>query len=83
MLVGSNGTHAANNGAAILVNDRHGVGAWREIPAPVTTPGVNNEGCRNFSPALLVSADDRSVLEIATDYDGGVCKAYYASGPIA
>jgi hypothetical protein len=82
MLVNSDGTHASNNGAAILVNDRHGVGDWREIAAPVTTRGVNNEGCRNFSPALLVSPDDRSVLEIATDYDSGVCTAYYASGPI-
>jgi hypothetical protein len=82
MLVNSDGTLASNNGAAILVNDRHGVGDWREIAAPVATPGVNNEGCRNFSPTLLVSPDDQSVLEIATDYDSGICKAYYASGPI-
>jgi len=83
MLVNADGSHASNNGAAILVNDRRGVGAWREIPAPVRTPGVNNEGCRNFSPTLLVSPDDQSVLEISTDFDGDVCKPYYASGPIA
>jgi hypothetical protein len=83
MLVDADGSHAANNGAAILVNDRRD-GGWREIAAPVTTPGVNNEGCRNFSSTLLVSADEQSVLEIATDFDDdGVCKAYYASGPIA
>jgi hypothetical protein len=82
MLVNADGSHASDNGAAILVNDQHGAGPWREIPAPVTTPGVNNEGCRNFSPTLLASADMRSVLEVSTDLDGGVCKAYYASGPI-
>ncbi len=82
MLVNSDGSHAPNNGAAILVNEQRGVGPWREIDAPVPTPGVNNEGCRNFSPSLLVSPDDTSVLEIATDFDGDVCKAYYASGPI-
>jgi hypothetical protein len=82
MLVDADGGHAANNGSAILVNDRYGAGAWREIAAPVGNPGVNNEGCRNFSPSLLAAVDERSVLEIATDFDGDVCKAYYASGPI-
>jgi hypothetical protein len=83
MLVNADGSHAANNGAAILVNHQRGVGPWGEVGAPVPTPGVNNEGCRNFSPALLAAADGRTVLEIATEFDGDVCKAYYASGPIA
>lgn len=83
MLVGADGSHAAGNRASILVSERGGEGTWREVPAPVRTPGVNNGGCRNFSPALLVSADDRSVLEISTDVDDGVCKPYYAIGPIA
>lgn len=64
MLVNADGSHAVNNGAAVLVNDRRGVGAWREIKAPVKTPGVDNAGCRNFSPALVVLGDDRSLLEI-------------------
>lgn len=83
MLVNADGSHAVNNGAAVLVNDQGGVGAWREIAAPVGTPGVNNEGCRNFSPTVLGSPDEVTVLEISTDFDGGVCKAYYAVGPIA
>jgi hypothetical protein len=82
MLVNADGSHASDNGAAVLVNEHNGLGAWREIAAPVTTPGVNNEGCRNFSPSLLASADGRSVLEISTDLDGGVCKAYYAVGAV-
>jgi hypothetical protein len=83
MLVNADGSHAVDNGGAVLVNDHRGVGPWREIPAPAGTPGVNNEGCRNFSPTLLAAPDDRSLLEITTDLDGGVCKAYYATGPIA
>jgi len=82
MLVNADGSHASDNGAAILVNDHGGQGPWREISAPVATPGVNNEGCRNFSPALLASADGHSVLEISTDLDAGVCKAYYATGAV-
>jgi hypothetical protein len=78
VLVDADGSHASNYGAAILVGD--GSGAWREISAPVRTPGVNNEGCRNFSPALLASED--SVPQISTDYDDGVRKPYYATGPI-
>jgi hypothetical protein len=81
MVVNADDSPAANNGAAILVNRRGGAGAWGEMPAPIQIHGVNNEGCRNFSPALLASND--SVLEIATDYDRGVCKAYYATGPVA
>jgi hypothetical protein len=82
MLVNADGSHAANNGGAVLVNDQRGVGGWREIAAPVATPGVNNEGCRNFSPALLASPDGLSVLEIATEITDGVCKAYYAVGSV-
>lgn len=81
MLVDDDGSHASNNGAAILTNSQQGAGAWGEIAAPVRNPGVNNEGCRNFSPSIVVLDD--SVLEVATDYDRGVCKAYYAAGPIA
>ena len=83
MVVNADGSHAVDNGAAILVNDRGGAGAWREIAAPVATPGVDNEGCRNFSPSVLASPDGMTVLEISTDFDGGVCKAYYATGAVS
>ena len=82
MLVNADGSHAIDNGAAILVYDAKGR-PLREISAPVRTPGVHNEGCRNFSPALLAAPDDQSVFQISTDFDNGVCKPYYASGPIA
>ncbi|MCT2588024.1 sialidase family protein [Actinophytocola gossypii] len=82
MLVNADGSHAPGNGRTILVNDRGGAGDWREIPAPVEVPDPNNEGCRNFSPTLLASTDGTSVLQIATDTVDGVCKAFYASGPV-
>ncbi len=82
MLVRDGGALAPGNGGTILANDNRGEGAWYEIPAPVPVSGVDNEGCRNFSPSLLPSADGLSVLEVTTDYDQGVCKTYYGIGPL-
>jgi hypothetical protein len=82
MLVNADGTHAPGNGRTILVNDLAGDGPWREIPAPVEVPDPNNEACRNFSPAILASTDGTTVLHLATDTVDGVCKAFYATGPI-
>jgi hypothetical protein len=82
MLVENGGGIAPGNGKTILANDSLGAGPWYEIPAPIPVEGVNNEGCRNFSPHLLPSLDGKSVLEVTTDYDGPVCKTYYATGPL-
>lgn len=82
MLVLDGGAIAPGNGGTILANDNLGDGPWYEIPAPIKVSGVDNEGCRNFSPGLLPSPDGRSVLEVTTDYDGPVCKTYYATGPL-
>jgi hypothetical protein len=82
MLVKDGGALDAGNGGTILANDNRGDGPWYEIPAPIMVSGVDNEGCRNFSPALLPATDGRSVLELTTDFDQSVCKTYYASGPL-
>lgn len=82
MLVQEGGAIDAGNGGTILANDNHGDGPWYELPAPIMVSGVDNNGCRNFSPALLPARDGRSVLEVTTDYDNGVCKTYYATGPL-
>ncbi|ONI89831.1 hypothetical protein ALI144C_03805 [Actinosynnema sp. ALI-1.44] len=82
MLVHNGGALAEGNGGTILANDNAGAGPWYEIPAPIHVAGVDNEGCRNFSPGLLPSTDGKSVLEVTTDYDRGVCKTYYATGPL-
>jgi hypothetical protein len=82
MLVEHDGRISPGNGTTILANDQLGIGPWYEIPAPVPVEGVDNEGCRNFSPSLLPTPDGSSVLEVTTDYDGPVCKTYYATGPL-
>ncbi|GAA4421672.1 sialidase family protein [Actinokineospora soli] len=80
MLVEADGRHAPGNGATLMIN--RGDGAWHEFPAPVAVHGVNNEGCRNFSPSLLASPEGDEVLEVTSDLEEGVCKTYYATGPI-
>ncbi|WP_173133663.1 sialidase family protein [Kibdelosporangium persicum] len=82
MLVEDDGSISPGNGKTILANDHVGAGPWYEIPAPIPVEGVNNEGCRNFSPYLLPTPDGKAVLEVTTDYDGPVCKTYYATGPL-
>ncbi|MEV1023208.1 sialidase family protein [Streptomyces sp. NPDC050264] len=73
---------AAGSGRTVWVNDAGGAGAWREIPAPVAVSSTTVNYCPNYSSALLPSANGQSLLEIATDYDGTVCKPYYATGAV-
>lgn len=82
MLVEADGTLSAGNGGTILINDPEADDPWEEFPAPIPVTGVNNEGCRNFSPSLLPNRDGRTVLELTTDLDNGVCKTFVATGPI-
>ncbi|MGY0021502.1 exo-alpha-sialidase [Streptomyces sp. cg35] len=73
---------ATGSGRTVWVNDAGGAGAWREIAAPVAVSSTTVDYCPNYSSALLPSTDGRSLLEIATDYDGTVCKPYYATGAV-
>lgn len=80
ILQNANGSVAADNGRTVLVNTEGAHGNWYEIPAPVAVNNPFNNYCPNYSTPLSPSADGARVLEIATDYDGPVCKAYYATG---
>lgn len=82
MVVNADGSIAPENGRTILANGANGNGPWYELPAPIAVAGVNNTGCKNFSPSLLPARDGRSVLEVDTDLDHGVCKTYYAQEPL-
>lgn len=82
LLEQSDGSKAAGSGATIFTNTAYGVGVWTAIAAPVSIPEVYDNYCPNYSSALLPSEDGRSILELATRYDGQVCKAYFAIGPI-
>ncbi|MFH8462903.1 exo-alpha-sialidase [Streptomyces sp. NPDC017991] len=79
VLYNKDGTVAAGNNRTVWVNSADGSGTWREIPAPVTVSSTVVDYCPNYSSALLPSADGNSLLEIATDWDGGICKPYFAT----
>jgi hypothetical protein len=79
MVVNADGSIAPENGRTVLANGNLGNGPWYEIPAPIAVAGVNNTGCKNFSPALLPSPDGHSLLEVDTDLAGKVCETYYAT----
>ncbi|MFJ5775201.1 RICIN domain-containing protein [Streptomyces sp. NPDC093094] len=81
-LLNRDGTPAADSGRTILANTENGSGPWYEIPSPVTVPAPEVNYCQNYSTPLLPSADGSRVLEIATDFDGTVCRAWFGSGPL-
>jgi hypothetical protein len=76
----SDGSVAAGSGHTIWTNTAGGTGAWTEVAAPVAVASTTVDYCPNYSSALLPSDDGTRVLEIATDYDGTVCKPYFATG---
>lgn len=82
MLVNDDGSVASMNGHVLLANDASGKGPWYEIPSPIYVRGVDNSGCKNFSPAILPSSDGMSVLEVTTDYEDSVCKTFYAKSSL-
>ncbi|WP_461060009.1 glycoside hydrolase family protein [Streptomyces pseudoechinosporeus] len=81
VMYNADGSTASGSGATVWTNSDSGTGAWREITAPVRVDSKTVDYCPNYSSALLPSVDGTRVMEIATDYDGTVCKPYYATGP--
>jgi hypothetical protein len=82
MLLNADGGTAVGSGATVLVNSAGGEGPWSAIPAPVAVTVPEPNYCTNYSSPLLPSADGTRLLEIATDFDGEVCKPYYATAAI-
>ncbi len=82
ILYNADGTKAADNGRTIFTNTNNGAGNWTEIAAPIAVANPFDNYCPNYSSTLLSATDGRSVFEIATDYDGSVCKAYFGSGQL-
>ncbi|MFC7303991.1 exo-alpha-sialidase [Streptomyces monticola] len=75
-------SRAEGSGRTVWVNSAGGAGPWREIPAPVAVESTVVDHCPNYSSSLLPSADGSSLLEVATDWDGGVCRACFAAGAV-
>ncbi|MEO6082120.1 MAG: exo-alpha-sialidase, partial [Umezawaea sp.] len=83
MLMGRDGKVAAGNGATLFISGGGPRGPWVEAPAPVQVPEARDMNCPNYHPSLVVSPSGRSVLELASDYDGeGRCVVWYATGPL-
>lgn len=80
ILQNPDGSVGAGNGSTIFVNSEAGNGSWNEIEAPVAVTDPYNNFCPNYSSTLLPSVDGTSILEIATDDDGGICRPYFATG---
>ena len=70
------------NGKVVMVNTNNGVGPWTEIAAPVEVPNATNSPCPNYSSSLLPSVDGTKLLEVALDYVGPDCRAFYRTGSI-
>ena len=81
-LLNRDGSVADGSGRTILTNSNNGEGPWTAIDAPVNVPNPDVNYCQNYSSPLLPSEDGTQVLELATDFDGSVCRTYYATGPL-
>ncbi|MGW7753587.1 exo-alpha-sialidase [Streptomyces violaceusniger] len=79
VMYNADGSKAEGSGRTVWTNSKGGEGAWKEIPAPVTVKSDKIDFCPNYSSSLLPSADGHQLLEVATDYDGGVCRPYHAT----
>ncbi|WP_264777586.1 RICIN domain-containing protein [Deinococcus aetherius] len=84
VLKNSDGSLAANNGRAVLVQGSNGAEnvPWTEMTAPVQSVGAGDNPCVNYSSALLPSANGSKLLELATDFENGTCKTYFGTGAL-
>ncbi len=82
LLNNEDGSLAKGNGTTLMVNLANGEGTWFEIPAPVKVPEAFNNYCPNYSSPLLPLGGGKRVLELASDYSGGPCKTFYATGEV-
>jgi hypothetical protein len=84
MLIEADGSTSKESGQVVFVNkSKDGSGPWRTLRAPVPVPRAFDNYCPNYSSSLLPSQDGKSLLEFASDYAGGICRMYYATGLLA
>ncbi|MGA5355002.1 sialidase family protein [Streptomyces thermodiastaticus] len=81
-LLNRDGSVADGSGRTILTNANNGEGPWTAVDAPVNVLNPEVNYCQNYSSPLLPSEDGTQVLELASDFDGSVCRTYYATGPL-
>ena len=66
-----------DNGNVMMINTKNGVGPWQEIKSPVAVTNAKDDPCPNYSSQLILSSDNKNIIEIALQYNGNICKAYY------
>jgi len=78
------GKDSVGNGRTVFYNDSaDGTGKWKTLAAPVAiqSPSTTSNVCQNYSSPLLASADGKSLLGLATDYDNAsgsnLCRVYF------
>ena len=83
MTYGANGAVAGgSNGSVIFASPEGGSHAWYTLPAPVPVPDANDNFCPNYSSSLLPLEGGKVGLELASRWDGKLCKTYFARGPL-
>lgn len=82
MLTDGGGGPAGDNGRVLLASSEGGGGNWYPIAAPVPVPEAYDNFCPNYSSTLLPLDGGRVVLEIASAWEDGHCRTFYARGPL-
>jgi len=78
-----NGGVAAANGNFVMANAENATMPWYGIAAPTpVTPAPYDDSCPNYSSPLLPLDNGTVGLELASRYDGAVCRTYFARGPL-
>ena len=72
---------APGNGRTLLINRSGGFGPWQRITAPVEIDAPYDNFCPNYSSPVL-PLDGDAILELASAWDGGVCRTYHALGTL-
>lgn len=82
MLTDPGGAPSAQNGRVLLASSEGGGGTWYPIAAPVPVPDAYDNFCPNYSSAILPLDRGRVVLEIASAWEDGHCRTFFARGPL-
>lgn len=79
----TDGNPAAENGNFVMVNAQGGKQFWYGIEAPVlVNPAPYDNFCPNYSSPLVALDGGRVGLELASRWDGKICRTYFARGPL-
>ncbi|HWZ90797.1 MAG TPA: RICIN domain-containing protein [Polyangiaceae bacterium] len=79
----ASGNPAAENGNFILANANNGTQFWYGVPAAApVSPAPYDNFCPNYSSPLVPLDNGTVALELASRWDGTVCRTYFARGPI-